>query len=128
MVYLFIRKVYSNKYLIYCSFTKLINEFHPKKYLSLDEFLHIRREIVKPTTEGHSLEDEGVTEADDVAPPGMEDLPPGEDAPPPPSPEVSVNGAKKGAAAVKEDDKTVSLFMHQICIKILINKTKQCYI
>ena len=55
------------------SFKKLINDYHPKRVVGLDEFLQLRREDVKPTTAGLSEEDADAAGASaDEAPPGLE--------------------------------------------------------
>ena len=52
--------------------------------LSLDEFLQIRREVIKPTSQGHCIEEDiASSEIEAMAPPGCDDLPPGEEPPPP---------------------------------------------
>ena len=109
------------------SFSKLIKEYHPKKLLSLDEFLQIRREVIKPTSEGHTIEEDVTSaEIEAMAPPGLDDLPPGEDPPPPvetvqqiPRPldvKVPPGVAKEKVETKKDDEKFVSIPFH-ICEK-----------
>ena len=59
------------------SFCTHIKQHHPKNLVSLDEFLRLRKEIAKPTVEGHKVEDGGEGDGE-MCPPG-EDVPPGEE-------------------------------------------------
>ena len=91
------------------SFCAHVKQQHPKNLVSLDEFLRLRKEIAKPTVEGHQLRPPG----EDEELKGEEDGPPGvEDSPPPGETEEKSNKPSGMVSCCTENKNTGVVFSH----------------
>jgi len=91
------------------NYTLHIREHHPKELLSLDEFLKMRKEVVSSHTKPGDDDDD----ADNAAPPGMDDAPPGMEAEKPPGADDAIQIEDSEVPALREKIIEVKTAIHK---------------